>query len=97
MSQILDLKTKSRRSIGKAIQFIRKQKGITQETLAEKTKFTVNFLSRLECGTKGASHDTVVKIAKALKVPFSFIYILADNSQHPILFEAENRICLEYL
>ena len=42
---------------------------LSQEDLAEKADLHHNFIGELERGEKAASIDSLVKIARALKVP----------------------------
>jgi transcriptional regulator with XRE-family HTH domain len=71
--------------IGEALRAIRSRKGVKQEELARRTGLTVNFLSLLENGKKGVSHRVVERIAEALDVPVSFLYLLADRSDNPLV------------
>lgn len=60
----MDLKTK----IGARIQEIRKQRGLTQEKLAEKIDMDTPNLSNIERGKKFMTAQTLEKIALALDV-----------------------------
>lgn len=55
--------------ISKKIRELRKEKGLTQEQLAEKAGLPQSHISRLEQGQHSPSHATVEKIAAALGVP----------------------------
>lgn len=59
---------KHRRLLGEAIRSRRKQAELSQERLAEKADLSTVFISRVECGKESPSIDSVVKIAKALRV-----------------------------
>lgn len=48
--------------IGKRIQYFRKQKGLTQEQLAEAVGITTNYLSAVERGVYQVKFDTLVQI-----------------------------------
>ncbi len=54
--------------IGDNIRGFRHAKGWTQEKLAAATTLTNDYISRVELGKDGISADTLVSIAKALKV-----------------------------
>jgi transcriptional regulator with XRE-family HTH domain len=54
--------------IGKRVQEIRKQKGFTLRTLAERTGFSQGFLSKVENSKKAPSIGTLMRLAKALNV-----------------------------
>lgn len=53
----------------KNIKLIRKEEGLTQEQLAEKSELTVKYISHLERGLSFPSAESLDKIASALKVP----------------------------
>jgi transcriptional regulator with XRE-family HTH domain len=57
-----------RRLLGHAIWKIRKKAGFTQEQLAEKADLSTVFISRIERGVESPSVDSLVKVAKALRV-----------------------------
>lgn len=62
------MKTKFSSDIGHRIKEIRKDRGLTQERLAELIELTPQFLSLIEAEMKKPSVDTLIKIANALKV-----------------------------
>lgn len=62
---------KHRRILGDNLREYRKQVGLTQEQLAEKTSLSVVFISLLENGHRTASLDSLLSIAKALRVELS--------------------------
>lgn len=57
-----------RKILGETIRSYRKNAGFSQEALAEKADLHHNFVGELERGEKAATIDTLLKIAKALKV-----------------------------
>lgn len=57
------------KDIGKTVRAIRKDLGITTTGLADKVGISQAQISRLENGEQGFRSGTLVKIAKALKVP----------------------------
>lgn len=71
--------------LGLAIREIRKAKRWNQRALALKSGLSYNFISLMERGKRGVHSDSVDKIAKALKIPPSFIYVLADNADDVVL------------
>ena len=80
--------------IGKAIQTIRIIRGMTKEEFCKNTKLmignsklTVGFFEhRIEAGTFTIlSVDQLKLITKTLKVPSSFILILAEESNDPLV------------
>jgi transcriptional regulator with XRE-family HTH domain len=57
------------RNIGERIKFIREQKHITQECLAEKADVDRSLISKIETNVSSGSINTLSKIAVALDVP----------------------------
>ena len=57
-----------RRVLGQNLRACRKRAGLTQEKLAEIAGLSVVFISLLENGWRAASLDTLVVIARALRV-----------------------------
>lgn len=56
------------KKIGKMVRNIRERKGITQEQLALNAGLNRAYIGYIERGERNPSTDTLVKIAKALKV-----------------------------
>ncbi|MBI1176396.1 helix-turn-helix domain-containing protein [bacterium] len=57
-----------RRLLGEAVRTERKKAGFSQEKLAERSDLSTVFISRVERGKESPSVDSLVKIARALKV-----------------------------
>jgi transcriptional regulator with XRE-family HTH domain len=57
-----------RKKFGKRLRYLRRDRDMTQEHLAELTDLSVNFISLLETGQSSPSLESIVKIAKALEV-----------------------------
>jgi transcriptional regulator with XRE-family HTH domain len=57
-----------RKTLGETIRSYRKVMGMSQERLAEKADLHHNYIGELERGEKAATIDSLLKIAKALKV-----------------------------
>ena len=66
-------KTKNR-TLGLNIAYFRKQKGWTQEDLAEHSRIDRSSISKTEIAWSGTSLDTVFAIAEALEVPVSKLF-----------------------
>lgn len=60
--------TNIKKLLGKRIKYIRKQRGLTQEQLAEKVGIGTPNISYIECGKFAPAIDTLEKIAKILHV-----------------------------
>jgi len=59
---------KHRRLLGETVRSKRKSAGLSQERLAEKAGLSTVFISRIERGKESPSVDSLVKIAKALRM-----------------------------
>ena len=53
---------------GKRLSFLRKQKGLTQQELAESSEYSVEFISLVERGQNGPTLKGIEKLAHALSV-----------------------------
>ena len=65
---------KLRVQFGKKLRDLRKQRGITQEQLAEAASISVDFLSLVERGINAPSFETLEKLACALDVPVKQLF-----------------------
>jgi transcriptional regulator with XRE-family HTH domain len=59
-----------RRILGRTIRAYREKAALTQEKLAEKSELTPKYLGEVERGLVNISVDSLLRIAKALKVRF---------------------------
>ena len=57
--------------LGKNIKKFRKQTGLTQQELADKTNISLNFLGKIEVAFSKPSLDTIIDIAKGLGISVS--------------------------
>lgn len=64
-------------SLGRNINRIRKQKGITLQELARRSGLTKSYLSRIERSRKAPPYSTVNRISRALEVEVT--YLLSDK------------------
>ncbi|MDQ6632974.1 MAG: helix-turn-helix domain-containing protein [Verrucomicrobiota bacterium] len=62
---------KHRRILGESIRSYRRQAGFSQEKLAEKAELNPKYIGEVECGYVNISVDSLMRIAKALKIPFN--------------------------
>ena len=67
--------------LGKRIAEIRKSSGLTQENLAEKTGYSVEFISLVERGLNAPSVAGLAKIAKALKIEVKDLFDFKKGSR----------------
>lgn len=66
-------------SLAKRIKETRKQKGLTQEQLADKTGLSWNFIAKIETDNATISLKTLVNIANVLDVSIDYM-LLNDKS-----------------
>ena len=60
--------------VGKRIREERKNKGLTQEELAEKADMNYKFLNRIERNVSKPSLDMIIKLAEVLDVSFLSLF-----------------------
>lgn len=61
--------------LGQRIRFERLKKGLSQEELAEKTDLSRRAISCIECGVNDAKYTTLLKIADALDIDISLLFL----------------------
>lgn len=62
------------KALGNRIAAVRRERGVTQEQLAERTGFTVITIGYIEQGRRSPRIATVFKIAECLKVPIAELF-----------------------
>jgi len=67
--------------IGQAIKELRKRNGINQGDFADKIGISQTALSQIESNKKHPSSTTRYKIAKALDIPETIIYLLCIKEE----------------
>ncbi|MEI8377364.1 MAG: helix-turn-helix transcriptional regulator [bacterium] len=61
------------KKLGKRIKFLREQRGLTQQALAEKSGISLNYLGKIEVAMNKPRLKTIFKIAEALEInPYEF-------------------------
>jgi uncharacterized Tic20 family protein len=83
------------KQLGQKIQELRKQKGMTQEDLAEKTGLSVRTIQRIESGEVDPRSYTLNQIAEALGVEITDL--TNEKNQKPEPSETETRKWLAFL
>lgn len=68
---------------GKKIADIRKQKGLTQEELADRSQITVRTIQRMEAGANTPQSFTLKAIAKALEVDYEILIGQEETAAQP--------------
>ena len=66
-------------AFGKAVKIRRIEIGISQEELAHQAEFARSFLSAIELGQKGASIQSVWRLAQALDCKPSDLWLTAER------------------
>ncbi len=74
------------RLIGKRIQAVRKQRGLTQEQLSQMVDLSTNYLSNIETGFKTPKLETLVQIMNALECDANAL--LADVVDATTVYES---------
>lgn len=69
-------------AFGKAVKIRRIEIGVSQEELAHKAEFARSFLSAIELGRKGASIQSVWRLAQALNCNPSDLWLTAERLVH---------------
>ena len=65
-------------AIGLNILHYRKEKGMTQEQLAEKSNLSRNFIQRIETAASSCSLNALIDIADALNIPLKKLFEFRD-------------------
>lgn len=55
------------KSIGKRIKYLRESKGLTQEKLAEKSGYSLDYIGKIEVNINNPGLQVLIKIANALE------------------------------
>jgi len=69
----------SHAAFGAAIRALRKEKGIAQERLALKSGLNRGYYGDVERGERNVSLANILKIADALEVPASVIFVRSEK------------------
>jgi transcriptional regulator with XRE-family HTH domain len=67
-------------NLGKRISVLRQAAGLTQEKLAEKTEYSVEFISMVERGINAPSVEGCERIANALRVAVKDLFDFDQNN-----------------
>lgn len=65
-------------AIGLNILHYRKEQGMTQMQLAEKSNISKNYMQRIETAASSCSLDTLIDIAQALNIPLKKLFEFRD-------------------
>ena len=73
----------TKRRIGRRIKSLRRGRALTQEQVAERTRLSVNYLSRIERGLENPTLDTFLALAGALKVELLDLFTVEQEEPDP--------------
>jgi transcriptional regulator with XRE-family HTH domain len=65
-------------NFSKAVAILRASRGWSRKKLAEKSGLSISYISRIESKDRDPSLNTVIKLAKALKVKFFVLVALSE-------------------
>lgn len=96
-------------SIGKRVQSLRENRGLTQEQLEEKSGINTKYISAIERGQKNVTIKTLEKIAKGLDIELYELFLLSGGLEserivkkaiESLIKEADPKtlnLCLDFL
>jgi transcriptional regulator with XRE-family HTH domain len=70
----------TKQQIGRQIKSLRQARALTQEQVAERTRLSVNYLSRIERGLENPTLDTLLSVAECLQVDPQDLFAIQDDS-----------------
>jgi transcriptional regulator with XRE-family HTH domain len=68
------MKTEANISFGKRVAFLRKSKGLSQESLALECGFDRTYIGTIERGEKSATINSIAKLAKGFNVSLKQLF-----------------------
>ena len=86
-------------ALGQKVRFVRKQKNMTQEQLAEAVGISASFLGHIERGTRVASLETLVALCNTLNTTPEYLLSASLNNslyQMPTGFSDGDRTKLSH-
>lgn len=70
------------KDVGERIINCRKELGLTQEELAEKSELSPQFISLVELGKRSVRVDNLWKVAKALNISINYLLTGVENGDY---------------
>lgn len=68
-------------SVGKSVLRIRQDKGLTQRAVSEASDLTISYISRIENDHVQPTMGTLSRLAEALGVPVSGIFLIGEHAR----------------
>lgn len=65
--------------LGKRIQSVREDRGLTQEELEDRTGVNAKYISAVECGQRNVTFKTLSKLARGLEVELYELLIFGEK------------------
>lgn len=78
--------------VSEAIIELRMAKNMTQEELSEASDLNLSLIQWIESEPSGFSRQIIERIASALGVPSSFVYLLAEKSDNPLVMDLQDAV-----
>lgn len=92
----METANKLRYIVGERIKNIRKEKGWTQEQLAEKAGMHPTYIGKLERGEKSLTLDSLENVVNALDMTyeelFKYIKPSTESAENPVLWQIVNTL-----
>ncbi len=76
-----------KKQIGEQVRTIRKLKGLTQESLADRSGVSFSYISDVERGTRNISLVSLEKIMHALEINADEMFKYEYDDRHPLIKE----------
>ncbi len=70
-----------RRRLGNYLRGVRETQGLTQENLAGRAGYHPTYIAKLESGDRLPSLDTILDLAKALRIPAAEIVAILEDPE----------------
>jgi len=77
--------------VGRAVKEIRQARKMTQSKLASACGMELQSIQNIESDRRGVSPKSAFVVATSLKVPVTFLYLLADTSTDQLVREFQDR------
>lgn len=79
---------------GKRIAKLRKDKGLTQEQLADKLNISTDYIGKMENGRYGGSIDLLVEISEFFEVTLDYLILGKEMSDGTAIKETVKKVLL---
>lgn len=68
-------------NLGEKIRYLRRNKGLTQQQLADKADIDYSYIGAIERGEKNPTLETIEKIAAGLEIEIYKLFFFAGNTE----------------